>query len=154
MAKFNDKSNIIASNRRARLNYKILDTINAGIALQGSEIKSVRNRAIDISHSYVRLEKGEAWLINCYIAEYSHASLYSKQDLLRPRKLLLHKREVSRITGLISQQGLTAIPLAVFLRRHLVKLSIGIGKGLKQHDKRDIIRKRASEREMHRAKLQ
>jgi SsrA-binding protein len=141
---------VVATNRKARHEYFILDTYEAGIALKGTEIKSIRAGNISLSEAYVTVEDGsEAWLVSAHIAPYDQASHYN-HDPNRPRKLLLHRSEIHRLWDEVRKKGVTIIPLRVYLRDGLAKVEIGVAKGKKLYDKRAAIAKRDAEREMER----
>jgi SsrA-binding protein len=135
------ESSELASNRRAYHDYEILETFEAGIALQGTEVKSLRNHGI---------LKGELWLIGTSIALYSFGNVHNHEEK-RDRKLLLHKREILKIEKAIAEKGLTVIPLAFYMKEGKIKLKIGIAKGKKVHDKRQALLEREKSREMDRA---
>ncbi len=140
-------SRTVCQNRKARHEYDILDEIDCGVQLYGSEVKSIRNNKISIEEAYARVEGGEVWLVNCDIAEYAQASIVN-HDRRRKRKLLLHRREIRKFAEGGEQQGLTLIPLAVMIRRGFVKVRLGLCRGRKLHDKRDRLKKQADRREM------
>jgi SsrA-binding protein len=140
-------SRSVCQNRKARHEYDILDDIDCGIQLSGSEVKSIRNNKISIEEAYARVEGSEVWLINCDIAEYAQASIVN-HDRRRKRKLLLRRREIRKFAEGGEQQGLTLIPLAVFIRRGFVKVRLGLCRGRKLHDKRDRLKKQVDRREM------
>jgi SsrA-binding protein len=139
----------VATNRKATHEYHILDTYEAGIALQGSEIKSIRAGKISLAQAYVTVDNGEAWLLNAHIATYDQASHYN-HDPLRPRKLLLHRSELHRMWNDVRQKGATIIPLRVYLKHGLAKVEIAVAKGKKLYDKRAEIAKRDTERDIER----
>ncbi|HEX2883599.1 MAG TPA: SsrA-binding protein SmpB [Candidatus Limnocylindria bacterium] len=139
----------IAVNRRARHEYSIEETLEAGIVLTGTEIKSIRAHKVNIAEAYVRVERGEAWLVGAHIAEYAHGNRYNHEPL-RTRKLLLHRDQISELTGLQSAKGLTIVPLRLYLRRGVAKLEIGVARGKKAHDKRRTIAERDMRRELER----
>jgi SsrA-binding protein len=139
----------IAVNRRARHEYAIEEILEAGIVLTGTEIKSIRAHRVNIAEAYVRVERGEAWLIGAHIAEYAHGNRYNHEPL-RTRKLLLHRDQISELTGLQSAKGLTIVPLRLYLRRGVAKLEIGVARGKKAHDKRRSIAERDMRRELER----
>jgi len=139
----------VASNRKAKFEYFLLDHFEAGIALLGSEIKSVRAGQMSLAESYVRIEENEAWLVNAHIAPYNPASRFN-HDPLRPRRLLLHKREIRDLWDSVRQKGVTVVPVQVYLKDGRAKLDIAIAKGKKLYDKRDEIAKRDAEREAQR----
>ena len=139
----------IAVNRRARHDYAIEDTLEAGIVLTGTEIKSVRAHKVNIAEAYVRIESGEAWLIGAHIAEYAQGNRYNHAPA-RTRKLLLHRDQISELLGLQSAKGLTLVPLKMYVRGGLAKLDVGVARGKKAHDKRRTIADRDMRRELER----
>jgi len=140
---------IIATNRKARHNYFILDRFEAGIALLGTEIKSVRARQVSIAEAYVRIENNEAWLMDAHIAPYQQAGFFNHEPA-RPRKLLLHKKEISRLSENVSKKGVTIIPLQLYLKNGMAKVEIAVARGKKLYDKRQSIKKRDIQREIDR----
>ena len=140
---------IIASNRRARHEYFILETYEAGIALQGSEIKSVRAGQISLTEAHVRIDGEQAWLEDAHIAPYEQASIFNHEPL-RPRKLLLHSSEIRKLWNTVRQKGVTVIPLSVYLKKGRAKVEIAVAKGKKLYDKRAEIAKRDTQREIDR----
>lgn len=152
MAKSDSKDGIkvVATNRKAAHDYFIQERLEAGLVLRGSEIKSVRAGQVNLRESYVREERGEMWLVNAHIAAYDPASR-ENHDPLRPRKLLLHRKEIAKLAEKAQQKGLTIIPLQMYLSKGRAKLEIALAKGKKQYDKRDSIAKRDTEREISRA---
>ena len=155
MAKNNNSSGskgnaTIAVNKKARYEYLIEDTFKAGLMLQGWEVKSLRAGKLNLTESYVLLKNGEAWLLGANIAPLNTASTHIVPDPTRTRKLLLNKRELSKIAGEVAKQGATCIPLKVFWKRGLAKIDIGLGKGKKLHDKRDTEKKRDWDRQKQR----
>jgi SsrA-binding protein len=140
---------IVARNRRAHHEYFILETFEAGIALQGSEIKSVRAGQISLAEAFVRIDGREAWLEDAHIAPYEQASIYNHEPR-RPRKLLLHSSEIRRLWNDVRQKGVTIIPLSVYLKEGRAKVEIAVAKGKKLYDKRAEIAKRDSQREIER----
>ena len=141
---------IITRNRKAHHEYFIEDTFEAGIVLQGSEIKSIRDNKINLQDGFVAERDGELWLNGVHIAPYEQAGIFGHSDPVRPRKLLLHKREIAKIISQLHERGYTAIPLQVYLERGLAKVEIALAKGKKLHDKRQSIAKRDAEREIRR----
>lgn len=140
----------IADNRRARFDYEIIDTLEAGIMLSGTEVKSLRTGKAQISDSYASPEGGELWLINAYIPEYGKANRFNHEER-RKRKLLVSKKELSRLTAGVERQGNTLVPLKLYFNeRGIAKLLIGLGKGRKAHDKRDVQKTRDWDREKRR----
>jgi SsrA-binding protein len=140
----------IAKNRRARHDYAIIDTWEAGLVLTGSEVKSLREGKANLSDAYGIVRDGEIFLINLHISVYERAS-YNNHEPTRTRKLLLHKREIGRLIGAIERQGLTLIPLELYFKRGIAKVAIALGKGKKQHDKREDAKARDADREIARA---
>jgi SsrA-binding protein len=141
---------VVASNRRARHNYEILDTFEAGIVLKGSEVKSLRAGQVQLKDAYASLQRGELWLENAHIAPYSFA-IGGGHDPERIRKLLLHRREIDRLTGKINEQGLTLVPLQIYFVNGLAKIEIALAKGRHTYDKRKKLVEREQKREMDRA---
>ena len=141
---------VIAHNKKAFHDYFIDEEFEAGIELLGTEVKSVRAGKINLKDSYVSLKTGEAILIGTHISPYEHGNIFNK-DPERARRLLLHKREINRLIGLTQQQGYTLIPLRVYFKKQLVKVSIGLCRGKKNYDKRDAIAKRDAKRNIDRA---
>lgn len=152
MPKSDEKPEIesIAKNRRARHDYTIIDTWEAGLVLTGSEVKSLREGKANLSDAYGIVREGEIYLINLHISVYERAS-YNNHEPTRTRKLLLHKREIGRLIGAIERQGLTLIPLELYFKRGIAKVAIALGKGKKQHDKREDAKAKDADREMARA---
>lgn len=140
---------IVATNRKARHEYFILETHEAGIALQGSEIKSIRAGHISLAEAYVRIDGRQAWLEDAHIAPYEQASI-NNHEPRRPRKLLLHRDEIMKLWNMVRQKGVTIIPLNVHLKEGRAKLEIAVAKGKKLYDKREEIAKRDSDREIER----
>jgi SsrA-binding protein len=141
---------VIAVNRKAYHNYHIEESFEAGIVLKGSEIKSIRAGKVNLSDAYARPENGELWLHNSHIASYSAAS-YNTHEPVRPRKLLLHRREIIILTNKVVQKGLTLVPLKLYIKRGVAKLELGVARGKKVYDKREAIARRDVDREMERA---
>jgi SsrA-binding protein len=141
---------LIASNRRARHNFDILETYEAGLVLRGTEVKALRDGRADLRESYARVEGGEAWLVGCHISQYTQGNR-ANHDPLRPRKLLLHRREIGRLLGKIMEKGLTLVPLRLYFKAGRAKVEIGLARGRKTLDKRHAIREREERREMDRA---
>ncbi len=141
---------IIARNRRASHEYHLQESYDAGLVLMGSEIKSIRANRVNLSDGYVTERHGELWLMNVHIATYEQASMFGHSDPLRPRKLLLHKREIARLIDKIREPGYTAVPTVLYLERGWAKIEIAVAKGKKLYDKRDTIAKRESDRQIRR----
>lgn len=142
---------IIARNRKAIHNYHLGDTYQAGLVLRGSEIKSIRANRVSLQEGYVEERGSELWLVGVHIAPYEQASIFGHTDPLRPRKLLLRKREIAHITDFIRERGATAVPTMIYLERGRAKIEIALAKGKKLYDKRDAMGKRDAERQMRRA---
>jgi SsrA-binding protein len=140
----------IAVNRRARHEYHIEETFEAGIALLGSEVKALRQGKANLKDSYGRLEGNEVWLWNAHISPYGPASQFGHEPT-RTRKLLLHRGEISRLNGKVKERGLTLIPLRLYFKNGRAKVELGLARGKKQHDKREAIKEREIRREMDRA---
>ena len=136
----------LAANRKARFDYEILDKIEAGLVLLGSEIKALREGRADLSDAYASPEGGELWLVNAHISPYSADSGIGHEPK-RPRKLLLHKDQISRLTSQVAEKGLTVVPLRLYLKGHLAKVELGVARGRKHYDKRRAIIEKARERE-------
>ena len=142
---------VVAANRRARRDYELEDTFECGIVLRGSEVKSLRESKVQLADAYARPEDGEVWLVGLHIAPYSHAAGVEELDPDRPRKLLLHRREIDRIAARVAQDGLTLVPLSLYFRDGRAKVEVALGRGRRQHDKRQEIARRDAEREARRA---
>lgn len=140
----------IARNKRARFDYEILDTWEAGIVLTGTEVKSLRDGRANIADAYGIVRDGEIFLINMHVSPYERGG-YANHEPARTRKLLLHKKEIRRLIGAVERQGLTLIPLELYFRNGVAKVALALGKGKKLHDKRETTRRRDAEREMARA---
>ena len=137
----------IATNRRARHEYEILETFEAGIVLRGTEVKSLRDGLVNFKDSYASVRNGEGWLLGCHINPYSHGT-DANHDPERDRKLLLHKKEIDRLGGKISEKGLTLVPLRLYFKDGRAKVELGLARGKKLHDKRATLREREVRREM------
>lgn len=146
MGKARSKNRQLASNRRARHDYHILERMEAGISLLGTEVKSVRNGKVQLKDSYVEIREAEAWLIGAHIGPYSHGNRQN-HDPERPRKLLLNRREIDRIFGRTTIQGQTCIPLAVYLKGNRIKVEIALAKGKQLYDKRQAEKEKLLDRE-------
>jgi SsrA-binding protein len=140
----------VATNRRARHDYHIEETFEAGMVLTGSEVKSLRAGRASLAEAYARVTDGEVWVENLHIPPYSHSTAGS-YDPRRSRKLLLHRREIDRLVGRTQERGLTLIPLRLYFRHGLAKLQLGVGRGKARHEKRQAIAEREHRREMERA---
>ncbi len=142
---------VIADNRQARYLYEILETYEAGIQLTGTEVKSIRAGKANLQDGYASIRDNEAWLLNVHISPHNTSGQYFNHEPRRSRKLLLHRDEIRKLIGKTEQQGLTLVPLKMYLKNGWVKISIALGKGKKIHDKRETIKKRQDQREMQRA---
>ncbi len=141
---------LVTRNRKAQHDYHLERTFSAGIVLQGSEIKSIRSNNINLRDGFVQERDGELWLIGVHISPYEQGSLFGHSDPMRPRKLLLHKREIAQIISQSRERGYTVIPTMVFLQHGRAKVEIALAKGKKEYDKRDTIAKRDADREIRR----
>lgn len=146
----NEHVKIVAVNRKARHDYIIEDTFEAGVVLTGSEIKSIRAGQVNLRDSYAVIRDGEAWLLNVHISPYKQAS-YQNHEPKRDRKLLLHRREINRLTGKLQEKGLTLVPLRIYLKNSRAKVELGLGRGKKSYDKRETLRERSDQRQIDRA---
>jgi SsrA-binding protein len=145
-----DEIESIARNKRARFDYHILDTFEAGLVLKGTEVKSLRDGRANISDAYGIIKDGEAYLLNLHISPYERGG-YTNHEPDRTRKLLLHRKEIRRLIGAVERQGLTLVPLEIYFKRGVAKVALALGKGKKLHDKRDTERERDAAREIARA---
>lgn len=145
-----DGSTLIAANRRAKRDYDLSETLEAGIVLQGSEVKSMREGQVQIADGFVRFDDGEAWLQGIHVAPYARAQEHTGHDPDRHRKLLLHRRELDRLRGLMDQERVSIVPLRLYFRDGKVKVELGVGKGRKKYDKRRVAAERDAEREVAR----
>ena len=136
---------IIANNPTARHNYTIEDTIEAGIVLTGTEIKSIRNGKVNMKDTYANIKNGEVFIYGMHISPYEHGNIYNK-DPLRTRKLLLTRREINKLVGLIKQKGYSLIPISLYFSGNFLKIELGVGKGKKLYDKREEIAKKDAQR--------
>jgi SsrA-binding protein len=142
---------VVATNRQARFNYEILDTFEAGLVLLGSEVKSLRAGQVQLKDSYADIRQGEMWLEKAHISPYQFAA-EGGHEPERPRKLLLHRREIDRLVGRIREEGLTLVPVRIYFVNGRAKVELGLGKGKKRHDKRQSIVEKRQTREMDRAR--
>ena len=146
----NKDSRIIAKNPNAYHNYEILETIEAGIVLFGTEIKSIRAGKVNLKDSYAIIEKnGEVYVYSMNISPYEHGNIFNK-DPLRPKKLLLNKKEIHKIIGMITQKGYTLVPTKIYFKGNFVKLELGVGRGKKLYDKREDLKKKEAQRKIER----
>jgi len=145
-----DAEQIVCVNRQARHNYFIEETYEAGLVLLGSEVKSLRDGKANLKDSYARIQKGEAFLLNAHVSPYPGANRFN-HDPTRMRKLLLHQREIERLTGKTKERGFTLIPLRLYFKNGRAKVELGLARGKKLYDKRETLRRKAAEREVERA---
>lgn len=142
-------SSAIAVNKKARHLYELSEFLEAGVSLTGPEVKSIRAGKVNFIDSYVEFRQGEAWLVSLHVAPYANAG-YAPQDPDRPRRLLLHAREIGRLAGTVAQKGLTVVPVRLYFSRGKIKVEIALGRGKKLHDHRETLKRRAEERDMAR----
>ncbi len=145
-----DNERLIAQNRKARHEYEVLDTLECGIVLVGSEVKSLRKGTLSLDDAYGRVKDGEVWLLGCDIAEYVQANQFNHNPR-RPRKLLMHRREVKKFANRAFEHGLTLVPLKMYFTEGRAKVLLGICKGRKLYDKREVMKKKTVERDINRA---
>lgn len=150
MAKAQHHEKPLAQNKKARHDYRIVSTIEAGIALTGTEIKSVRASRVTLKDGFAQVRNGEVWLMNVHIAQYAQGNRFN-HDELRNRKLLLHKKEIARLAGETQRKGVTLVPLKMYLKHGFAKVLLGIAEGKHEYDKRQTLKKRDQEREIRRA---
>ena len=143
----NDKIKIIATNRKANFQYEILNRIEAGIVLKGTEVKSLRDSKVNLSDAYGKFIKDELWLVNAHISEYRFGNL-NNYDPLRKRKLLLNRRELKRLKSGLEEKGLTLIAAKIYFKNSLVKVEMAVARGKKLYDKRETVKKRENERKL------
>lgn len=143
------QTKLVAKNKRAFHNFEIFERYEAGLVLSGTEIKSIRNGNVSLEGSFARVRGGEVFVYDMHIAPYEQRG-YAEHEPKRPRKLLLHRREIDKLIGRVEQKGFTLVPLAMYLKRGFAKLEIGVARGKKLVDKREILRKRVAEREIER----
>lgn len=141
--------NLVAQNRKARHDYFVIETVEAGLVLTGTEIKSVRARRVNLKDGYAQIRNGEGWLMNVHISEYANDNIFN-QDPLRNRKLLLHKKQLNKLAGQLSVGGVTLIPLKMYIKNGYAKVLLGLAKGKHQYDKRQAIKNRDAARQIDR----
>jgi len=144
------QSRIIAENRKARHDYFVIEVYEAGIELFGTEVKSLRAGGVNLKDSYCEIDKGEMFALGVHISPYEQGNIFNR-DPLRPKKLLLHKSEIMKLTGLVSRDGYTLVPLSLYFKGSRVKMALGLCKGKKNYDKRESIAKRDADRDIERA---
>ncbi len=148
-----EKVKIVQRNKRAYFNYEIAEKVEAGLVLKGSEVKSIRDGKVSIGEAYARVKNGELWVVGMDIAQYPQAGPYNNHEPRRPRKLLLHRAEIRKLSGKVAERGLTLVPLALYFKDGFAKLEIGLARGKRQYDKRRTIRDREAQREIRRRML-
>jgi SsrA-binding protein len=142
---------VVATNRQARRDFEILDTFECGIVLKGSEVKSLRDAKVQLTEAHARLIDGEVWLLGLHIAQYSHSAHADGHLLTRDRKLLLNRKEIDRITVRLQQERLALVPLALYFKDGRAKLELGVGRGRKNYDKRQVVAQRDAARDVDRS---
>jgi SsrA-binding protein len=145
-----ESGRLLAQNKKARHVYEILDTIEAGLVLSGTEIKSVRKARINLKDGYARIRNGEVWLENVHISPYEQGNIYN-HDPLRNRKLLMHKKQINKLIGQVKTDGVTLVPLKVYIRNGFAKVLIGVARGKKNYDKRESLKRKEQKRDVARA---
>jgi len=150
MAKRDSAIKVVCTNKKARRDYHIEETVEAGLVLLGNEVKSLRASLANLTDAYARIEDGEAWLSGLHISPYSHGRM-EEQEPIRDRKLLLHSSEIRRLAGKIQQRGYTLVPLRIYFQKGYAKAELGLGKGKKLYDKREDLKKADAAREIERA---
>lgn len=146
----NDTPTVVVRNRKARHEYHVLETWEAGIVLQGTEVKSLRQGHANLQDAFARVDGGELWLYSLHISPYEAGNRFN-HDPLRPRKLLLHRQQIRKLVGQVEQKGLTLVPLEIYFRRGVAKVNLALVRGKKLHDKREDLRRREAERELERS---
>ena len=142
---------IVSDNRQARFQYEILETYEAGIELRGTEVKSIRAGRVNLRDGFAQIRDGEAWLFNVHVSPHNTAGEYFNHDPRRTRKLLLNRQEIRKLIGKVEEKGLTLVPLKMYLKGGWLKVSIGLGRGKKLHDKRESLKRKQDSREIARA---
>ena len=139
---------ILAQNRKAYYNYEIIEKTESGVSLTGIEVKSIKLGHASLKESFVKIINNEAYIVNCHISQYTYSNLNSTYDPTRTRKLLLHKKEILKLSGKINEKGLSIVPLKFYLKNNLIKLEIALAKGKKFYDKRETIKRRDAQRDL------
>ena len=150
MAENKASTKLIADNRKARHDYFVIETYEAGVELFGTEVKSLRAGGVNLKDSYCEIDRGEMFALGVHISPYEQGNIFNREPL-RPKKLLLHKREIMKLTGLVSREGYTLVPLSLYFKGSRVKMALGLCKGKKLYDKRESIAKRDADRDIERA---
>jgi SsrA-binding protein len=151
MSNSGDGYKVLSDNRQARFQYEILETFEAGLELKGTEVKSIRQGKVNLRDGYAQIRDEQAWLHNVHISPSQNASQIFNHDPRRTRRLLLHRREISKLIGQVEQKGLTLVPLKIYLKRGWIKISLGLARGKKLHDKRESLKRKQQDREIQRA---
>lgn len=146
-----DGRKVVARNRKALHEFEILDRWEAGIVLTGPEVKSIREGKANLADAFGRVEGGEVWLYNMHVSPYGPAGTWKRPDPTRPRKLLLHRREIRKLIGAVHEKGLTLVPLDLYFSRGYAKVTLALARGKKLHDKRETLKRRAADRDVERA---
>jgi SsrA-binding protein len=146
-----DGTTLVAANRKARRNYEILETLEAGLVLRGSEVKSLREAQVQIGEAFAQISGGEVWLLSMHVAPYANAQTHSGHDPDRRRKLLLHGNEIERLRQLVDEQRLSLVPLSLYFKEGRAKVELALGRGRKSYDKRQVLAERDAQREAARA---
>jgi SsrA-binding protein len=141
---------VLSVNRQASHNYHLLERFEAGLALTGTEVKSIREGLVNLRDSYASLKDGEVWLLNCHISHYTHGNIYN-HDPLRSRKLLLHKEEIRKLIGKVRERGFSLVPTRLYLKNGRIKVEMALAKGKREYDKRETERRREAEKEARQA---
>lgn len=141
---------VIATNRKAYHDYYIIERVEAGLVLTGTEIKSIRNGRVDIREAFAKPQRGDFWLYNCFIPPYEQGNIYNQLPT-RPRKLLLHKEQIRELVAMTSQKGYTLVPLQLYIKNHVAKVELGIARGKRKWEKRQVIIEREKDREAREA---
>ena len=138
---------VVVRNKNASFNYEILDRYEAGLALQGTEVKAIRDHKVNLKESYARVKNGQVWLEGCHIGPYRHGNLFNHEPL-RPRKLLLHRREINKLIGITMRKGFTLVPIALYFKNGRVKVEIGVARGKRNYDKRETAKRKTVDRDI------
>ncbi|GAW99758.1 MULTISPECIES: SsrA-binding protein SmpB [Secundilactobacillus] len=141
--------NVMAQNKKARHDYSILNTYEAGLVLTGTEIKSIRAKRVNLTDGFAQVRNGEAWLMNIHISEYTQGNRFN-HDPLRNRKLLLHKKEIAKLQGETQDKGITIVPLRIYIKNGVAKVLLGVAKGKHEYDKRETLKRREQDRQIAR----
>ena len=138
---------VVVRNKKAFFNYEILDRYEAGVALTGTEVKAIRDHKVNLKEAFARVKNGEVWLEGCHIAPYRYGNI-ANHEPVRPRKLLLHRREINKLIGITVRRGFTLVPIALYFKNGKVKVEIGVARGKRIHDKREAAKRRSVDRDI------